>query len=143
MSRGALTGVSAIRTALVAVIGATIAVGVAFLASPLMPLGLARIAEPDPGLEADWFVFGVGAAVVLVAICALGTLPTRRAARRAERVGDRGDARGRRRWLMRSPAAGMPASITSGVRLATASAGRGERVPAARPFSARPWPLWP
>ena len=88
MSRGALTGVSAIRTALVAVVGTTIAVGVAFLASPLMPLGLARIAEPDPGLEADWFVFGVGAAVVLVAICALGILPTRRAARRAERIGD-------------------------------------------------------
>ena len=42
--------------------GAAVAVGVAVLASPLMPLGLARIAEPDPGFATDWLVLGVGAA---------------------------------------------------------------------------------
>lgn len=130
MSRGALTAVSAIRTTLVAVIGATIAVGVAVVASPLMPLGLARIAEPDPGHDADGLVLGVGAAVVLVGICAFGILQARRAARRAEGIGIRGGDVRPTAIADAIARAGMPASITSGVRFAAGTAGRGEPVPA-------------
>ena len=49
---------------------AAAAVGVAVAASPLFPISLARRAEPDPGLHADWVVLGAGAAVVVVAILA-------------------------------------------------------------------------
>ena len=49
---------------------AAAAVGVAVAASPLFPISLARRAEPDPGLHADWVVLGAGAAVVVAAILA-------------------------------------------------------------------------
>ena len=49
---------------------AAAAVVVAVAASPLFPISLARRAEPDPGLHADWIVLGVGAAVVATAVLA-------------------------------------------------------------------------
>ena len=49
---------------------AAAAVAVAVAASPLFPISLARRAEPDPGLHADWVVLGAGAAVVVAAILA-------------------------------------------------------------------------
>ena len=70
MSRAALTSVSMGKAVLVGAGGAAAAVGVAVLASPLMPLGLARIAEPDPGVSADWLVLGIGALATLVAVSA-------------------------------------------------------------------------
>ena len=54
----------------VAAAAAAAAVGVAVAASPLFPISLARRAEPDPGLHADWVVLGAGAAVVVAAILA-------------------------------------------------------------------------
>jgi ABC-type lipoprotein release transport system permease subunit len=60
----------ALPLAPVAVLGATIAVVGAWLASPIFPLGLARKAEPHLGLHADGLVLalGFGAGVVLVAV---------------------------------------------------------------------------
>lgn len=54
----------------VAVGGAVVAVVGAWLASPIMPLGLARRAEPDPGLAADWLVFVAGALAVVAIVLA-------------------------------------------------------------------------
>jgi FtsX-like permease family len=54
----------------VAVGGATVAVVGAWLASPIMPMGLARRAEPDPGLAADWPVL-VGGGLAIVAMVLL------------------------------------------------------------------------
>ena len=87
MSRAALTSVSMAKAVLVGAGGAAAAVGVAVLASPLMPLGLARIAEPEPGLAADWLVLGIGALATLVAVSAVSIVPARRAARRGKRPG--------------------------------------------------------
>src|SRR5437773_8323213 len=134
MSRAALTAVSMAKVALVATGGAAIAVGVAVLVSPLMPLGLARIAEPDPGFAADWLALGVGAASVLVLVCIVGLLPARRAARRAGRVGVRVGGARRAPVAGAIARAGMPASVTSGVRLATGAAGPTEPVPARSAF---------
>lgn len=51
--------------------GAVVAALVAWLASPIMPVGLARRAEPDPGLAADWSVLvGGGLAIVVVVLVA-------------------------------------------------------------------------
>jgi hypothetical protein len=54
--------------ALVAVTGAAVAAGVALLASPVMPTGLARRAEPDPGFAADWLVLGLGFVAVAILV---------------------------------------------------------------------------
>ncbi len=50
--------------AVAAVGGAVLAGLVASATSPLLPIGLARRAEPDPGLSLDWVVLGPGAAAV-------------------------------------------------------------------------------
>jgi ABC-type lipoprotein release transport system permease subunit len=57
----------------VAVAGSLVAVLGAWLASPIMPLGLARTAEPDLGLHVDALVLGAGffSSVILVALLAL------------------------------------------------------------------------
>jgi putative ABC transport system permease protein len=52
----------------VAVGGAAVAVAGAVFASPLMPIGLARRAEPDPGLDIDWWVAVVGFAAVTATV---------------------------------------------------------------------------
>jgi hypothetical protein len=53
---------------------AAVAVLVAVAASPLFPINLARRAEPDPGLHADWVVLGAGVAVVVVVVLAAATV---------------------------------------------------------------------
>ena len=45
--------------------GAVIAVAIAVAASPLMPIGPARLAEPGPGASADVTVLGLGAAAMV------------------------------------------------------------------------------
>jgi ABC-type antimicrobial peptide transport system permease subunit len=52
----------------VAVSSAVVAVVVAVLASPLMPIGLARLAEPSPGVDVDAVVLGAGALALVVII---------------------------------------------------------------------------
>jgi hypothetical protein len=128
MSGGSLTAISTAKAALIGAGGAAVAVGVAVLASPLMPLGLARVAEPDPGFATDWAVFGVGAASTFLLVVAVSLGPARRAARRAGASGS--DAGGR------APAsaavmsrADWPLSMLSGFRLATRASRPGEPVP--------------
>jgi FtsX-like permease family len=67
MTRVSLFAVSMARLALVTVVGAVIAVAVAVVASPLMPIGAARLAEPQPGMQADLSVLGAGLIAVAAA----------------------------------------------------------------------------
>src|SRR5206468_715180 len=113
MSPAELTVVSMVKVALVAAAGAAISLGVAVLLSPLMPLGLARIAEPDPGFAADWLVLGIGAAAALLLLCLLGVIPARRMARRAERPGVSHGAARPSRVDGAIARAGLPTSMTS------------------------------
>ena len=83
MTRGGLFALAAARLALVTVAGGVIAVGIAIAASPLMPIGAARLAEPQPGVDLDPLVLGVGfAAVVLLPLMVLAA-PAIRAVRQA------------------------------------------------------------
>jgi len=134
MSSAALTAVSVVKTVVVAGSGAAIAVGVAVLASPLMPLGLARVAEPHPGLDADWLVLGVGGVVTLGLVSLVSVFPARRAARRAAGIGRRGGDVRPAAFAGAIARAGMPASMTSGVRLATGASGPTEPVPVRTAF---------
>ena len=73
MTRGQLAVAGLLEVAAAAGAGAVVAVGSAVAASPLMPIGPARLAEPGPGVSADAAVLGLGAAgivVLLVARCA-------------------------------------------------------------------------
>ena len=75
-------GAGMIRAAAAGIAAAAIAVIVAIALSPAMPLGIARIAEPDPGIRFDALTLGAGAAAVMAAILALTALPAWRAASR-------------------------------------------------------------
>ena len=86
----------------VALGGAVLAVVGAAAASPLFPIGVARRAEPDPGLRIDGTVLAlgmvaVGAGVLLIAFLAALRTTRRRSRADAPTPGQDGDGRGRRR----------------------------------------------
>ncbi len=66
MTRGALVALSLARTAVVTGAGGLIAVGIAIAASPLMPIGAARLAEPAPGIEVNLAVLAAGFAIFAI-----------------------------------------------------------------------------
>ncbi len=71
MTRARLLGLSLARTALVTCGSALFAVGFAIAASPLMPVGAARLAEPSPGVQANPAVLGAGLVTIALAPLAL------------------------------------------------------------------------
>jgi ABC-type antimicrobial peptide transport system permease subunit len=83
MTRGSLAMLALARLAAVTVAGALIAVGVAIAASPLMPIGPARLAEPAPGIEVNLAVLGAGLLAIAVLPLAVLVPEAWRAAGRA------------------------------------------------------------
>ena len=71
MTRASLASLSLARAATVTVPGACLAVAVAIAASPLMPIGPARLAEPRPGVEVNLTLLGAGLAFIALAPVAL------------------------------------------------------------------------
>jgi hypothetical protein len=67
MSRHHLALLSLARVALVTAAGAVVAIAVAVAASPLMPIGPARFAEPSPGIDVSLPILGIGFAVIALA----------------------------------------------------------------------------
>lgn len=68
-----LTRAQRVRAAIVTVVpaaaaGALMATVASYVASPVMPIGLARRVEPDPGLRMDWLVAGLTAVGVIVIV---------------------------------------------------------------------------
>jgi len=61
---------------LAAMAGATIGVGAAFIASAWLPLGIAALAEPSPGFDADWLVLAAGWAVAVLLVGAAAAVLT-------------------------------------------------------------------
>ena len=58
----------------IAVAGTGLAVLGAIAASPHLPFGVARRADPDPGLHADWFVLGLGALGLIAIVVAIASV---------------------------------------------------------------------
>ena len=118
MTRGQLVAASLIEMVLAGAAGAVLAAGVAVAASPLMPIGAARLAEPDPGVSADWLVLSAGAAIIVVLLVARTLWPAWRLAS-VRGTAAREAAAGRRSrlagWLA---GAGAPVTMTAGARLA-------------------------
>jgi ABC-type lipoprotein release transport system permease subunit len=100
------------RAGMVSAAGGCAAVAIAVAASPLMPIGPARLAEPALGVQVDLVILGIG----LVAVAALPVLVIAPVAWHAARAASR-------------PGAGQPAPAAR-PRLAAALAGLGG-VPAA------------
>jgi hypothetical protein len=126
MTRIQMMGAGLIEVAVAGTAGAVAAVGVAVAASPLMPIGTARLAEPDPGFSADWLVLPLGAAAIVVLLVARALWPAWRLASVRGIAGrDEATGPGRRPWLAGwLAAAGAPVTMAAGVRLVT-QPGRG------------------
>ncbi len=91
--------------------GAVLAVIGAVALSPLFPLGVARRAEPDPGVAFDGLALGAGALALLLLVAATGFVAARRLAAR-------GEDRPRMSVVAATAAqAGAPPSVIVGLRL--------------------------
>jgi hypothetical protein len=119
-TRPQLLAVALTRTSFVAVLGGGMAVGIAALASPLMPFGLAGQAEIRPGFDVDVAVLVGGcAALVLLLVTRVAVSAWRMSAARREDVPPGVSWAGRALDRAR-----LPSTLSLGVRFATSS-GRG------------------
>ena len=116
-TRGQLTAAGLINVAAAGALGAVLAVLLAVAVSPLMPIGVARLAEPDPGVSADATVLGIGAPVIVAMLLARTAWTARRLA--AARLAAAADAAPLRRSRIADGLAGLglPVSVSTGVRL--------------------------
>ncbi len=112
------------RVAPVAVIGAAVAVVGAVAASPFFPFGIARRADPDTGIHADWLVLAIGGAVVFGAVALFGAFAAWRATAkpRATRGARRPGVAAKFAGIGTGP--GLPVAV--GLNMAT-DPGRGQR----------------
>ena len=115
MTRGRLAGLSLARTAVVTVAGGLVAVAIAIAASPVMPIGAARLAEPAPGVQVNLAVLAAGFAVFALLPLALLSPAAWAAASRAQ--GPLGVAEPRRpgRVLRLGALAGRTGPVTGGI----------------------------
>ncbi len=126
MTRRQLLAAGLIEAGVAAVTGALLAATTAIAASPLMPIGPARLAEPDPGVSTDITVLAVGLAGIVLVLVAQAWWPAWRLASARHSAGSTAaGAPGRpspaARWLA---GAGAPVTAATGVRLAV-EPGRG------------------
>ena len=84
MTRASLAALALARLAAVTVAGAVLAVVVAIAASPLMPIGPARLAEPAPGVGVNLAILGAGLLAIAVLPLAVLVPEAWRAAGRAQ-----------------------------------------------------------
>jgi hypothetical protein len=121
MSPDQLFVVGMIRAGVIGVTGGIVAAGLACLASPLLPTGTARIAEPHPGFAFDGVAIGLGAAGTVLLVSLLSAIPAWRASRAAGTGLGTTELRGAQRpsgvggFFAR---AAFPPSATAGVRMA-------------------------
>jgi len=80
-TRTQLFATSMLRALVIALVGAVLAVGLAVIASPLTPIGVARKAEPDPGLDVAWAILAAGFVVTVLVVLLLALWPAWRNAR--------------------------------------------------------------
>jgi FtsX-like permease family len=113
-SRRQLVALGTATTLVVATAGAIGGVALAFLLSPLTPVGEARLADPSPGSAFDVLVLLPGVLAVVVVVAALGLWPTIKTAGTA-RPAPAGLARPSRIVALLADA-GAPPSALIGVR---------------------------
>jgi hypothetical protein len=124
MTRRQLFAASMAQTTAATVTGAVGAVAIAIAASPLTPIGPARLAEPDPGVSVNAGVLAAGAAAIMVllaarvAVTAWRQASARPAADAAEAAEAAEPSRRHPRLAERLARAGAPLAAVTGVRFA-------------------------
>jgi hypothetical protein len=114
-------------TALVALAGGLIAVAAAVLASPLGPVGPARLAEPHPGVAVNVALLGIGLGLILVLVLAQVIVSAWSATRPAS-VDTTGETRPSR-MVETAARSGLPVTAVAGLRLALERGRRRNTVP--------------
>ena len=125
LTRGQRIAVSGPQAMVVAGAGALLAGLGALAASPLFPIGVARRADPDPGLHADWLVLTLGLLAVMALVATIAAVA---ALRTVVRASPDVAARSRRRvsaTVDLAAGAGLPPTAISGLRMAL-EPGRGD-----------------
>jgi len=119
MTMRSLFALAMARLALVTAAGAAVAVAVAIAASPLMPIGSARLAEPSPGVELNMALLAAGFAVIALLPLAVLAPAAWRAVRRSlgapGPLGVADPASGRSRPSLLAAALASAGPVTSGV----------------------------
>jgi ABC-type antimicrobial peptide transport system permease subunit len=120
MTRGRLAALSLAEVGLVTAAGGLVAVATAVSASPLMPIGPARLAEPSPGVEVNFAILGAGFAAITILPLAVLAPFAWAAAARAGRPGAVTEPGAHSRVRRLAPALGLAGSVTGaiGVRMA-------------------------
>ena len=118
MKRTQLAVTGGVRAGLTVLTGTLLAVGIAVLLSPTMPIGLARQAEISPGFSADWLALLLGSATILVMLTGWGLLTSWRAAapsHLSSRTEETRRPTALSGWVHRS---GLPTTAVLGIRMA-------------------------
>lgn len=127
MTRRQLLAAGLLEVAAATVAGGLLAVVVAIAASPLTPIGPARLAEPSPGVSVNGPVLALGfAGIVVLLLGRVAVTAWRQASVRPAAAAQAlqaglpvaADARRRSRLAERLAAAGLPLPAVTGVRLA-------------------------
>jgi len=126
MTRPQLVASVVLGTGLIAAAGAALAVVVAVLASPSMPIGLARQAEVHRGVSVDVPVLLVGFGVIVVALTAWAAIVAWNAARPPGRRGSSGRSS---RTARRLRNAGLSPAVTLGTSMTFEPGGGASAVP--------------
>ncbi len=116
-----LTGLAVLRSVGMGAAGGAIAISLAVAFSPLTPIGLARVAEPSPGVNLDLAVLLVAVAGLVVLSALLSAWPAWREAMRSSVAGTAAqDQKAGRRDLVSESAArvGLPVTATVGLKMA-------------------------
>ena len=121
--------INLMQVAAMAAVGALVAFVVAVLASPIMPLGAARVAEPSPGIDVDGVVLGIGFIFIVAALIAAVAVPSWRLSSGAAQGADRRAAATRSRWLTQISSSGAPVTASLGIREALDPGSRRGAVP--------------
>ena len=111
-------GVSVTAMLPVAIGGAALSVALAFAASTLMPVGIARDADPDLGVSFDWLVLGVGFLAAGICVTGLAAVSAWRADQFAARTEGSDALAVTRRPFRRATPIGAPVARSLGVRMA-------------------------
>jgi len=117
MSRGQLMTACLVRAAAIGAAGGIIAAVLGVALSPLLPVGLARVAEPHPGIDADLLILAAGLAAAILITTACAAWPGWRST--AEQPLARlAEPSQRRRTVISRVAAARPVPLAMGIRLA-------------------------
>ena len=87
MTKKQLVVVAMLKAAVIGAVGALVAFGVSAAVSPMLPVGLARLAEPHPGFSVDAFIVFIVAPALLLAVVVVAAAAATRAERAAAGVG--------------------------------------------------------